>query len=133
MFAGGTTDASRLVRELRHGSDNDYQISRYLAVKFVPGAHALHLAVEAAANAVRESHTRPENVAPDRFRGGIVRSSSALWSENELQPNLNDAGANAGIGNFVVGVDVGQSVIGGAGSARIAELRMIEEIEKFEA
>src|SRR5208337_3698710 len=41
----------------------EYQISRYLAIKLVPGAHALHPAVEAAVNAARESGVSPEDVA----------------------------------------------------------------------
>jgi 2-methylcitrate dehydratase PrpD len=59
VFGGGTPDASGLSREI----GNDYQITRYLAIKLVPGAHALHPAVEAAVNAARESQVRPEDVA----------------------------------------------------------------------
>jgi 2-methylcitrate dehydratase PrpD len=59
VFTGGTPDAHSLARQI--GSD-DYQIARYLAVKLVPGAHALHPAVEAAVNAARESQARPEDV-----------------------------------------------------------------------
>ena len=58
VFSGGKPDASGLAREVR-----DYQITQYLAVKLVPGAHALHSAVEAAVNAARESQVRPEDVA----------------------------------------------------------------------
>jgi 2-methylcitrate dehydratase PrpD len=63
VFAGGTPDAGSLARDFKRGSDDDYQIARYLAVKLVPGAHALHPAVEAAVNAARESGARPEDVA----------------------------------------------------------------------
>ncbi len=63
VFAGGTPDAGSLARDLKRGSDDEYQIARYLAVKLVPGAHALHPAVEAAVNAARESGARPEDVA----------------------------------------------------------------------
>jgi 2-methylcitrate dehydratase PrpD len=63
VFAGGTPEAASLTRELKHGSDDDYQMARYLAVKLVPGAHALHPAVEAAVKAARESNARPEDVA----------------------------------------------------------------------
>ena len=59
VFAGGTADARALERPLK----DDYQISRYLAVKLVPGAHALHPAVEAAVNAARESRAGPDQVA----------------------------------------------------------------------
>lgn len=62
VFGGGVPDAGRLLAELNYGSDDGYQISRYLAVKLVPGAHALHPAVEAAVNAARESNAKPEDV-----------------------------------------------------------------------
>lgn len=63
VFAGGTPDGESLGRELKYESDDGYQIARYLAVKLVPGAHALHPAVEAAVNAARESNAKPEDVA----------------------------------------------------------------------
>jgi 2-methylcitrate dehydratase PrpD len=63
VFAGGLPDTRSLTRELKAGSDSGYQIARYLAVKLVPGAHALHPAVEAAVNAARESGAPPEDVA----------------------------------------------------------------------
>ncbi len=59
VFGGGKPDASSLAGDI----GNDYQITRYLAIKLVPGAHALHPAVEAAVNAARESQVRPEDVA----------------------------------------------------------------------
>lgn len=63
VFAGGAPDRSSFTRELKPDADDSYQISRYLAVKLIPGAHALHSAVEAAVNAARESGARPEDVA----------------------------------------------------------------------
>jgi 2-methylcitrate dehydratase PrpD len=63
VFAGGTPDAASLARTLKRESDGDYQIARYLAVKLVPGAHALHPAVEAAVNAARESGAQPDDIA----------------------------------------------------------------------
>ena len=59
VFTGGKAD----VRSLMRDSGNAYQISRYLAVKLVPGAHALHPAVEAAVSAARESQVKTEDVA----------------------------------------------------------------------
>jgi 2-methylcitrate dehydratase PrpD len=59
VFSGGKPDSSSLTREI----GGDYQITRYLAIKLVPGAHALHPAVEAAVNAARESQVRPDDVA----------------------------------------------------------------------
>jgi 2-methylcitrate dehydratase PrpD len=58
-FSGGKPDTSSLTLPLH----DDYQILSYLAIKLVPGAHALHPAVEAALNAARESQVRPEEVA----------------------------------------------------------------------
>jgi 2-methylcitrate dehydratase PrpD len=58
VFSGGKPDTRSLSRETEQ-----YQIARYLAVKLVPGAHALHPAVEAAVKAARESGAPPEDVA----------------------------------------------------------------------
>lgn len=49
VFGGGAVDSRRLEGELA----GDHQISRFLAVKLVPGAHALHCAVEAAVDAAK--------------------------------------------------------------------------------
>lgn len=62
VFAGGVPEPGSLARELKRGDDRAYQISRYLAIKLVPGAHALHPAVEAAINAARQSGVSPEDV-----------------------------------------------------------------------
>ncbi len=59
VFSGRKPDTSGLSEETGAG----YQIDRYLAVKLVPGAHALHPAVEAAVNAARESGLAPGDVA----------------------------------------------------------------------
>lgn len=59
IFAGGRPDTTSLERELA----GDYQISRYLAIKLVPGAHALHCAVEAAVNAAKAMPGPSEDVA----------------------------------------------------------------------
>ena len=58
MFGGGKPDSASVARPIR----GDYQIARYLAVKLVPGAHALHSSVEAAVNASRESGVKPDDV-----------------------------------------------------------------------
>ncbi len=58
-FGGGPPDPASLTREL----NGDYQITRYLAIKLVPGAHALHPAVEAAIEAARKSNVSAEDIA----------------------------------------------------------------------
>ncbi len=58
VFGGGTPNPESLERELA----GDYQISQYLAVKMLPGAHALHCAVEAAINAAKEMPGSPDDV-----------------------------------------------------------------------
>lgn len=63
VFGGGAPHPEALTRELPRDSDSGYQITRYLAVKLVPGAHALHPAVEAALNALRESGANADDVA----------------------------------------------------------------------
>ncbi len=69
VFGGGPTDTSSLTRVLNRESNESYQIARYLAVKLVPGAHALHPAVEAAINAARESTASPEDIAQIEVAG----------------------------------------------------------------
>ncbi|HLK46990.1 MAG TPA: MmgE/PrpD family protein [Bryobacteraceae bacterium] len=51
----------------------DYQIGKYLAVKLVPGAHALQPAVEAAINVARESNAAPEEIAKILVAGPQIR------------------------------------------------------------
>ena len=41
----------------------DWDIVKYLAIKLVPGAHALHASAEAAANAARQGQVNPDDVA----------------------------------------------------------------------
>lgn len=74
VFGAGASDPSALTRE----SNGDYQIARYLAIKLVPGAHALHPAVEAAVNAARESGASAEDIAQILVAGpqsGLVASA----------------------------------------------------------
>ncbi len=59
VFGGGKVNTESLTR----GISNDYQIARFLAIKLVPGAHALQPAVEAAILAARKSRLAPESVA----------------------------------------------------------------------
>src|SRR6185437_2768619 len=73
VFGGGKPDTSSLTRAI----GDDYQISRYLAIKLFPGAHALHPAVEAAINVARESHVPAQDVARILVAGpqsGLVAS-----------------------------------------------------------
>ena len=58
IFGGGSPNVSALTRPI----NGDFQIARYLAIKLVPGAHALHPAVEAAVAAARESQVRPDDI-----------------------------------------------------------------------
>jgi 2-methylcitrate dehydratase PrpD len=59
VFSGARPVTTSLTRE----TNGDYQIARYLAIKLVPGAHALHPAVEATVNAAREARVAPEEIA----------------------------------------------------------------------
>jgi 2-methylcitrate dehydratase PrpD len=58
VFSGGRPNTLSLTRE-----PGEYQIARYLAVKLVPGAHALHPAVEAAVNVARQARVQADQVA----------------------------------------------------------------------
>jgi 2-methylcitrate dehydratase PrpD len=73
VFSGEKPVTASLSRAI---GDN-FEITHYLAVKLVPGAHALHPAVEAAVNAARESNVSPDDVARILVAGpqsGLVAS-----------------------------------------------------------
>jgi 2-methylcitrate dehydratase PrpD len=59
VYGNGKPDIRSVTREI--GADCD--IVKYLAIKLVPGAHALHPSVEAAVNAARQAGVPPEDVA----------------------------------------------------------------------
>jgi len=59
---------------LTRGLTGDYQISRYLAIKLVPGAHALQPAVEAAVQAARQSGVAPDQVTRIFVSGPQIRN-----------------------------------------------------------
>jgi 2-methylcitrate dehydratase PrpD len=59
VYGNGKPDIASVTREI--GPDCD--IVKYLAIKLVPGAHALHPSVEAAVNAARQANVPPDEVA----------------------------------------------------------------------
>jgi 2-methylcitrate dehydratase PrpD len=59
VYGKGQPDIRSVTREI--GAECD--IVKYLAIKLVPGAHALHPSVEAAVNAARQANVPPEEVA----------------------------------------------------------------------
>jgi 2-methylcitrate dehydratase PrpD len=59
VYGNGQPDIPSVTREM--GAECD--IVKYLAIKLVPGAHALHPSVEAAVNAARQANVPPEDVA----------------------------------------------------------------------
>ena len=59
VYGNGKPDIASVTRNI--GAECD--IVKYLAIKLVPGAHALHPSVEAAVNAARKANVPPEEVA----------------------------------------------------------------------
>jgi len=59
LFGKATPDLAHVTRPM----GPDWDIVKYLAVKLVPGAHALHSSAEAAANAARQGNVQPDDVA----------------------------------------------------------------------
>jgi 2-methylcitrate dehydratase PrpD len=80
VFSGGKPDTRNLARTI-----GDYEITRYLAIKLVPGAHALHPAVEAAIQAARESGIRPDDVAKILVAGPQSRLVAGKAPENMIE------------------------------------------------
>jgi 2-methylcitrate dehydratase PrpD len=70
VFGGVQANTASLTRELQ----GDWQIARYLAIKLVPGAHALQPAVEAAIHAAREAAVPPEQILKILVSGPQIRS-----------------------------------------------------------
>lgn len=59
VFGKGQPDIGHVTR----AAGPEWDIVKYLAIKLVPGAHALHASAEAASNAARQGNVRPEDVA----------------------------------------------------------------------
>jgi len=70
VFSGRKGEAPSLTREI----GSDWQIARFLAIKLVPGAHALQPAVEAAIKVAQESRVAPEEVAKILVSGPQIRT-----------------------------------------------------------
>src|SRR5580704_7153895 len=79
VYGNGQPDIPRVIREI--GAECD--IVKYLAIKLVPGAHALHPSVEAAVNAARQANVPPEEVAKILLSG--PQKGSITYSK--LPPN----------------------------------------------
>jgi len=59
VYGNPKTDLQRMTRPM----GPDWDITKFLAIKLVPGAHALHSSMEAAVNAAKQGDVKPENVA----------------------------------------------------------------------
>jgi len=62
IFGGNKPDSKIDTRSLTREVGKEPDIVKYMAVKLVPGAHALHPSVEAAVNAARQANVPPEEV-----------------------------------------------------------------------
>ncbi len=70
VFSGRKGEAPSLAREI----GSEWEIARFLAIKLVPGAHALQPAVEAAIKVAQESRVQPDEVAKILVSGPQIRS-----------------------------------------------------------
>ena len=77
---GGNVDPLSLTRPI----GTEWQIGRYLAVKLVPGAHALQPAVEAAINAARQSGAAPEEIAKILVSGPQIRVAAGSPAPKDM-------------------------------------------------
>jgi 2-methylcitrate dehydratase len=83
VFGGAKANTAALTRE----SSGDWQIARFLAIKLVPGAHALQPAVDAAVQAARQAGVPPEQIARILVSGPQIRSIGS----NRVPTNLAEA------------------------------------------
>jgi 2-methylcitrate dehydratase PrpD len=70
VFTGRKAETQSLTREI----GGDWEIARFLAIKLVPGAHALQPAVEAAIKVAQESRVGPDEVAKILVSGPQIRA-----------------------------------------------------------
>ena len=80
VFGGSKPNTSSLTREL----NQQLEITRYLAIKLVPGAHALQPAVEAAINAARQANAAPEQVAKILVSGPQIRARAGTRAPKDM-------------------------------------------------
>jgi 2-methylcitrate dehydratase PrpD len=80
VFSGRSADTGSLTREL----NNQWEINRYLAIKLVPGAHALQPAVEAAVAAARQSGVPAEEVAKILVSGPQIRVRAGTKAPKDM-------------------------------------------------
>jgi 2-methylcitrate dehydratase PrpD len=80
VFGGGKADTRSLTREL----NNQWEINQYLAIKLVPGAHALQPAVEAAVAAARQAQVAPEDVAKILVSGPQIRARAGSQAPKDM-------------------------------------------------
>src|SRR5581483_4206738 len=64
--------------------DARWQIAEYLAVKLVPGAHALQPAVEAAVNVAHQAGVGPEQVAQILVSGPQIRVNAGSAAPKDM-------------------------------------------------
>ena len=69
VFGGHSPDTTSLTRQ----GTQPYEITKYLAIKLVPGAHPLQPAVEAAINAAKQANVAPEEIAKILVSGPQIR------------------------------------------------------------
>jgi 2-methylcitrate dehydratase PrpD len=77
---GGKVDPGSLTRPI----GNDWQIGQYLAVKLVPGAHALQPAVEAAIQAARKAGVASEEIAKILVSGPQIRVTAGSPAPKDM-------------------------------------------------
>lgn len=80
VFGGGKVDTKSLSRQL----SGQWEINQYLAIKLVPGAHALQPAVEAAVAAARQSRVPPEEIAKILVSGPQIRARAGTKAPKDM-------------------------------------------------
>ncbi len=73
-YGGGPKGAAEILTR----DTKEWDITKYLAIKLVPGAHQFHASAEAAANAARQGNVSADDVAKILVSGPQARSSQRL-------------------------------------------------------
>jgi len=77
---GGGIDTTNLTRPI----GDQWEIAKYLAVKLVPGAHALQPAVEAAVNVAKQANVPPEQIAQILVSGPQIHVSAGSPAPKDM-------------------------------------------------
>src|SRR5437667_11053893 len=86
-YGGGPKGAAEILMR----DTKEWDITKYLAIKLVPGAHQFHASAEAAANAARQGNVSADDVAKILGSGPQAGSSQRRVPKDSMEAVHNQA------------------------------------------